>query len=327
MSNIQLSIIIPVYNVEKYLRKCLDSVLDQDLSNYEVIIVNDGSKDNSESIIEEYVNKHSNIIKAYKKENGGLSSARNYGLPYAQGKYICFLDSDDYVEKNHYKKMLELAEKENADLVVTDFEYVWEDNSKHNLYKNGIEYVNDNLNKCMFLSPLFSWNKMYCRELFNSLDCKYPEGLWYEDIPVTLLYATQAKKIVHLKEKGFNYLQRNTSIMGSSYSPKMKDIFTEFENIYNDFKKRNILVEYNDELEYLFIEHFLVYGAFRFLRTDYYKELMNEAFEFVKKYFPNYKKNKYLYTLGKKNNMFLKTNNKSTMSFWHWHLTRGQHES
>lgn len=321
MNNIQLSIIIPVYNVEKYLRKCLDSVLDQDLSNYEVIIVNDGSTDGSESIINEYTDKYGERIKAYKKENGGLSSARNYGVPYAQGEYICFLDSDDYVEKNHYRKMYDLAKNDNADLVVSDFEYVWENKNQPNLYKNGIEYVNESLNKCMFLSPLFSWNKMYRKKLFSDLGCKYPEGLWYEDIPVTLLYASNSKKISHLKEKGFNYLQRSTSIMGSSYSPKMKDIFIEFENIYNDFKQKNLFNIYRDELEYLFIEHFLIYGAFRFLRTDHYKELMSEAFEFVDKHFPNYKNNKYLYTLGKKNNLFLKTNNKITMSFWHWYLT------
>lgn len=327
MSNIQLSIIIPVYNVEKYLSKCLDSVLDQEISNYEVIVVNDGSKDNCQSIIDEYCKKYPSLIKGCIKENGGLSSARNYGLQYANGEYICFLDSDDYVEKNHYKKMLDLAHKDNADLVVSDFEYVWENSEHENLYKKGIEKVNESPNKCMFLSPLFSWNKLYRKELFDRLKCKYPEGLWYEDIPVTLLFSANAKKISYLDEKGFNYLQRSTSIMGSSYSPKMRDIFTEFENVYTDFKNRQLFDEYKDELEYLFIEHFLVYGAFRFLRTNHYKELMIDAFAFVKKYFPDYIKNKYLYTLGKKNNLFLKTNNKFTMSFWHWYLTRGKYEN
>lgn len=327
MNNIQLSIIIPVYNVEKYLKKCLDSVLDQDISNYEIIVVNDGSKDNCQNIIDEYQAKYPTLIKSYIKENGGLSSARNYGIERASGKYISFIDSDDYVEKNHYKKMLDLAIEEESDLVATDFEYVWENNEKEPIYKNGIEKVNSNLKKCMFLSPLFSWNKMYRRELFNELKCRYPEGLWYEDIPVTLYYSANSKKISYLNELGFHYLQRNSSIMGSSYSEKMKDIFTEFENVYKKFKEKDLLIEYNDELEYLFVEHFLVYGAFRFLRTEHYKELMNESFEFVKRYFPNYINNKYLYTLGRKNNIFLKTNNNLTISFWHWYLTRGKHES
>lgn len=320
MSNIQLSIIVPVYNVEKYLRKCLDSLLDQGLTNYEVIVVNDGSTDNCESIIKEYVDKYPNLFSTYKKENGGLSSARNYGVPYAKGEYICFLDSDDYVEKQHYKKMYDLAKKDNADLVVSDFEYDWENNPNKILHKNGLEKVNADNKKCIFLSPLFSWNKLYRRELFSKLGCKYPEGLWYEDIPVTLGFTVNTNKISCLSEVGFHYLQRQTSIMGTRNSSKLGDIFKVFDIVYEYFVKNNLLKEYNDELEYLFVEHFLMYGAERFLKADNYKELMTKAFSYVKEHFPNYKKNKYLYTLGKKNNFFLKTNSLNTMGFWRKYL-------
>ena len=316
MSNIKLSIIIPVYNVEKYLRKCLDSVLDQDIDNYEIIVVNDGSKDNSQLIIDEYKEKHPKIIKSLIKPNGGLSSARNYGVKYAEGEYICFIDSDDYVEKNHYKKMLDLAIKDNADLVVTDFEYVWENNPSRKLYKKGIETGNNDYRKAMFLSPLFSWNKMYRKGLFDKLECRYPEGLWYEDIPVTLRYAVHSNKISYLNELGFHYLQRDTSIMGTEYSDKMNDIFTIYQLLYDSFKNEGLFEEYKDEMEYSFVEALLVYGAFRFLRTDVYRELMTKSFKFVKSHFPNYLNNKYLYKLGTKNVFFLKTNNEKTMSLW-----------
>lgn len=316
MNNIQLSIIVPVYNVEKYLSKCLDSLVEQDDLLYEIIVVNDGATDNSHLIIDEYKKKYPNLINSVSKQNGGLASARNYGLKFAKGKYIGFIDSDDYVEKNHYTKMVRMAEEESADLVVTDFEYYWENGTKESIYKNGLEYVNENLNKCMFLSPLFSWNKLYKRDLFEQLHCQYPEGLWYEDIPVTLLYSVNAKKICHLSSLGFHYTQRESSIMGTKYSPKMEDIFTIFKNVHESFCDRNILDIYHDEIEYLFIEHFLVYGAFRFLRTDMYKELLIKAFRFVREYFPNYKKNKYIYTLGKKNTIFLKTLSPKTIWFW-----------
>lgn len=319
---IELSVVVPVYNVEKYLAKCLDSLVKQDLDHYEIIVVNDGTKDNSQTIIDEYVNKYPTIIKSFIKENGGLSSARNYGIKKASGKYLTFLDSDDYIEAGLYKKMLAIANKDDLDLVVADLEYYWEDGSKDAFIKKGLNKVGENNIKNLFLSPLFSWNKIYKRELFDSLNCEYPIDSWYEDIPVTLKFFSSIKSIGYYENIGYHYLQRSSSIMGSSYNDKMYDIFTIFENVVADFKKRDKYDKFYDELEYLFVEHFLVYGAFRFLRTDHYQELMTRAFKFVKEYFPNYKHNKYLVTLGKKNLIFLRTNNKITMAFWHRYLTR-----
>ena len=112
----KISIIVPVYNVEKYVDRCLRSLVTQTLQDIEIIIVNDGTQDKSEEIIEKYVRENQNKIKYYEKSNGGLSSARNYGLEYATGEYIAFLDSDDYVETNMYEEMYNLAKKENADM-------------------------------------------------------------------------------------------------------------------------------------------------------------------------------------------------------------------
>ena len=318
----KLSIVVPVYNVEKYLNKCLDSLANQTLDNYEVIVVNDGTKDNSQAIIDDYVAKYPTIFKSYIKDNGGLSDARNYGIRYATGEYITFLDSDDYIEYNTYQNMLEIAYRGNHDLVVADLEYVWEDHSKEPLEKDGLNQVSDDDIKNLFLSPLFSWNKLYRKSLFDHLNCQYPIGLWYEDIPVTLKFFSSINSVGYYHAISYHYLQRNSSILGSSYNDKMYDIFTIFENVIKDFKERDKYELFYDELEYLFIEHFLVYGAFRFLRTEHYKELMPKAFNFVKSYFPNYLNNKYIKTLGKKNEIFLRTNNKITMSFWHFYLTK-----
>ncbi len=318
----KLSVIVPVYNVEKYLDKCLNSLVRQNIDDYEIIVVNDGTKDNSQKIIDEYVGKYPDLVKSFIKENGGLSDARNYGIKRATGEYITFLDSDDYIEEDTYKNMLAIAYKDNLDLVVSDLEYVWEDGTKEPFIKEGINRVSSDDLKNLFLSPLFSWNKIYKKELFDKLDCKYPVGLWYEDIPVTLKFFSSIDKVGYYNCVSYHYLQRNTSILGSSYNDKMYDIFTIFKGVVNDFKDRDVYDKYHDELEYLFIEHFLVYGAFRFLRTDHYKELMSKAFEFVKEYFPNFRDNKYIETLGKKNVIFLRTNNKLTMSFWHWYLSK-----
>ena len=112
----KFSIIVPVYNVEKYLKKCLDSIIDQTYKNYEVIVVNDGSPDNSQAIIEEYKKNYPNKIKAYNKQNGGLSDARNFGLQYTTGDYVIFVDSDDYV-KNDMLEVLNNNIKENEDVI------------------------------------------------------------------------------------------------------------------------------------------------------------------------------------------------------------------
>jgi len=318
----KLSVIVPVYNVEKYLDKCLDSLVNQTLDDYEIIIVNDGSKDHCQDIIDKYSNKYPKLIKAFITKNGGVSAARNFGLKYAKGEYITFLDSDDYISYDLYEGMYSVAKKGDYDLVVGDLEYIWEDNSRESFYKAGLNNVSSDDIKCLFLSPLFSWNKLYKKSKFDELKCQYPIGTWYEDIQVTLLFFSSIDKVGYYDRAGYHYLQRSSSIMGSSYDDRMYNIFSVFENVIDDFKRRGKYEKFYDELEYLFVEHFLVYGAFRFLRTDHYKELMNEAFEFVPKYFPKYYKNKYLRYVGKKNLIFLATNNRLTMSFWHKFLTR-----
>ena len=121
---IKVSVIVPVYNVEDYIEKCLNSLVNQTLEDIEIIIVNDGSKDNSENIIKSFLSRYPQKIKYLKKENGGLSDARNYGIPYATGEYIAFLDSDDYVELDTYENMYNLAKKENSDMVECNF--IWE---------------------------------------------------------------------------------------------------------------------------------------------------------------------------------------------------------
>ena len=269
---IDVSIIVPVYNVEKYLDKCLSSLVNQTLDNYEIIVVNDGTKDNSQLIIDRYVNKYPDLIRSFIKENGGLSDARNYGLRYASGNYISFFDSDDYVDNEYYKTMFDIAKKDDLDLVVSDLEYVWENGEKSPMDKAGLNIdANDDINKALFLSPLSVCNKLFRKDLFDSLSLQFYKGLWYEDIPVALMYCANSKKVGYNKTHKYYYLQRKTSILGSGYTPKMYDIFTIFEKVTSEFKSRGLFNKYYDEMEYLYIEHFLVYGAFRFLRTDHYK--------------------------------------------------------
>ena len=317
-----LSIIIPIYNVEKYLTKCIESILNDTYKDYEIILVNDGSKDNSQVIIDEYVKEYPDKIKAYIKENGGLSDARNYGITKASGEYITFIDSDDYIEKDYLYHAMNIIDKENPDLLISDLNYIWE-NSDKEMYQKGLSNRNVNPKKDIFLSPLFAWNKIYKKELFDKLNLRYPKGLWYEDIPVTLTFAVNTNKISYYSGLSVNYLQRDTSIMGSKYNDKMFDIFKIMDMVKDSLNKYNLYNEYKDELEYLAIEQLMWYGAFRFLRTDRYKDLLNKSFEYMNMNFPNYKHNKYLKDIDLKNKLFIKTNNRLTMKLWHMYLNRG----
>jgi len=312
-----LSIIVPVYNVEAYLKECLDPLLNLNIDNYEVIVVNDGSQDSSQEIIDTY---HDKKLISLIKENGGLASARNYGLNYARGKYLCFVDSDDIINPSFYEEAINLLENDEADLLLGDLKYFYPESDKEDRVESALKGWADEINKDLLLSPLFSWNKIYRHELFKKLECEYPEGLWYEDIPVTLKYFVNSHSILYLDKVMVNYRQRSSSILGSSYSEKMNDIFTIFDNVLNYFKENNLFETYYSELEYLLIEHFLLYGAFRFLKTDHYQELMPKAFEYVKNNFPKWKKNKYLKNLPKKYQLFLLSDNKVSMNLWHRYL-------
>lgn len=319
--NKKVSIIVPVYNVEKYLRRCLDSLVNQTLKDIEIIVVNDGSPDNSQDIIDEYASKYS-IIKSFIKENGGVGRARNYGIQKANGEYIGFVDSDDYVKEDMFELLYKKAIEENADYVTCDLMFTYENKNKANEISLGIRDVNSDIKKAGLLSPLYSCTKLIKKDFLLNSGLMFSEGLWYEDLPVTIPLFVLANKVAYVTKPLYYYVQRDGSVMNSKYNVKMNDIFVEMDKVCKTFKDKGLFEEYYSELEYLYIEHFLVYGAFRFLRTDHYEELMTKAFDYVKKEFPNYRRNKYIKTFNLKNRLFLLTNNKMTMHFWHWYLTK-----
>ena len=216
--DILLSIIIPVYNTEEYLEKCLNSVMKQIPEKTEVIIVNDGSPDNSEKIIKNFEKKYQDIIKYYKKKNGGLSNTKNFGLDKAKGKYIGFVDSDDYINPTMYEKMLKKAIIEDADMVFCDVEMVYEDGSYR--YVSSVNVDIDDKLLSILDTPLMaaSWSKITKRELFKDLD--YPEGYNNEDIAVSPILFGRSKKICYINSPFYKYLQRTGSIQNSGFNEK-----------------------------------------------------------------------------------------------------------
>lgn len=241
-----VSVIVPVYNVEKYIEKCLKSLVEQTLKNIEIIIVNDGSTDNSKKIISKFAEKYSNI-KYYEKTNGGLSSARNYGIKYANGEYVAFLDSDDYVEKNLYELMYKKALQENSDMVECDF--IWEYYGKNGEIvkrKKDKRKKFKTLNQYVKNARVVAWNKLIKKQIIDDFNIRFPEGLIYEDIEFFYKLFPHLNKISYVNTYGIHYVQRNGSILNSN-PEKIGDIFKILDNVIKYYRDLDI---YENEMKY-----------------------------------------------------------------------------
>lgn len=233
-----ISVIVPIFNVEKYLKKCIDSIINQTYKNLEIILVDDGSTDNSPNICDEYIKKDSRV-KVVHKENGGLSSARNVGLDLAKGELIAFVDSDDYIELEMYEKLKSNMDKYDSDIAICQFKKI----SKYFLKK--VIGVNDEMiyeGKDIFLHmgeiKAIAWNKLYRKQLFKNI--KYPEGRLFEDMFVLCDILNNAKRVSVLNEPLYNYTLRKSSI-SRSYDEKHLDMIDAFDSRINFFEKHKYL--------------------------------------------------------------------------------------
>ena len=289
---IKVSVIVPVYNVYEYLDKCLNSLVNQTLKDIEIIVVNDGSPDNSEEIITKYQKKYPKKIKAYKKENGGLSDARNYGIKKATGEYIGFVDSDDYVDTQMYEKMYNKAQKDKLDIVLCDTINLYEDGQEI-IIKSNLNYTDD-IVKNYLLSPPMAWLRLYKKELFNDLEFK--KGIYYEDLELTPRMVKYTKKIGFLDEALYYYLQRSGSIMKQKeFNNKLLDIFSVLSS-----NKEILGKEYPNEIAYMYITHLLRTATLRFLEYKNTKEYLIKIHQIIKDNYPAWKDNIYFKKSSKK---------------------------
>lgn len=287
----KVSVIVPVYNTETYLKKCLDSLVNQTFSDYEIIIINDGSTDNSINIINDYTNKYS-FVKAFTKKNGGLSSARNLGIEKSSGKYLMFIDSDDYVENNMIEVMYNKAISDKSDIVVCEFSYIYNDGRKIRSYSN-LDYTSDSLKKYL-LTPPMAPIRLFKKTLFDNI--KFKEGIYYEDLECCPKMVLYTKKISYVNESLYNYLMRDSSIMHQKkFNDKLNDIYKVLDSNYNLLHEN-----YSDEIEYMYIIHLLRTASLRFLDYDEGKIHLNKIISIIKDKFPNWKENIYLKKSGKK---------------------------
>lgn len=230
--DIVLSIIIPVYNTEKYLKRCLDSVIKatNKITDSEIIVVNDGSPGNTDEIMDCYSKEYNKVIRYYKKENAGLADTKNFGLEKAFGKYVTFVDSDDFIDENYYIDVLKTIEKENCDIVICDFETHNGNNYFRTHAKN--PSIKDDKWGCIDISIMpSSCNKVVKKDLYDNL--KYPVGLVYEDLATTLILLFRAKKIVYIPKMYYKYCIRENSIMRKDFNENKFKIIDILEILFS----------------------------------------------------------------------------------------------
>lgn len=219
----KISIIVPVYNAEKYLARCIDSILNQTFTDYEVLLVNDGSTDDSLLVCKSYVEKDSRI-KLIDKENGGLSSARNVGLKQASGEYIGFVDNDDWISENFYERLYTVINQTDCDIAFCDVIRKNEKVHKVRLNLKSVqveEEINKKLELAQFNSHRGVWNKLYKRYLFDN-GLQFEEGKDYEDGLFTLQALCQCKNIVSVPDAYYFYFINPKSIVRSKPSLRMQ---------------------------------------------------------------------------------------------------------
>ncbi len=298
---IDLSIIIPVYGTEKYIDKCLLSVLEATKNlNAEILVINDGTKDNAGIIAKRYASEYPEKIVYYEKLNGGLSDTKNYGLNRARGLFITFLDSDDYIEPEMYEEMLSLVQKDKSDCVVCDMILDYED-TKQSVYekcaaKNRKDLFHGLIDTMLMAS---SCNKIIKKELYEGLS--FPTGKNNEDIAVTPIAMGRSQNLSYLPKGFYHYVQRNGSIQNSEFSKKRFVILDVCELA---LKRANELIspERFEMLKGALYVFQILSIPFWVIRKEPFKnryKLLKEYMDLVNQKYPDFHDNKEVREYGK----------------------------
>jgi glycosyltransferase involved in cell wall biosynthesis len=257
----KISVIVPIFKVERYLAKCIESLLNQTYNNLEIILVNDGSPDRCGEICDHFAARD-NRIKVIHKQNGGLSDARNIGVKNAKGEYISFIDSDDYIHPEYYEFLVYLLKKYDADISQCDYDLVYEDSLilrdhrkddyKEMVYEGSLDILN-NLYNDNYGKTVMVWNKLYRRELFKGVT--FPVGKIHEDELTTYKILFGANRLVISDRIMYYYLQRTTSIMGKGFNV---DSLTLIEAYFNQIQfYRNHRLHLLEEKAAFRLEHLI----------------------------------------------------------------------
>ena len=290
MENKKISVIVPVYNVEKYVGKCLDCLVNQTYDNLEIVVVNDCATDNSEEVIKPYVNKYKNVVYVKNEKNSGLSFSRNNGLKHSTGDYIGYIDSDDYVPEDYYECLMKTIVKEKAEIAICDINIVYE---KNNTSLRNACGTNKNRKLDFIANGLAAsaCNKLFKRE--NISEYEFEVGKVNEDIAVVIPTIVHAKKVAYCDSTYYNYIQRDNSIQNSSISDKRFDIFYGVDQTLNRIKGCREFEKYKEAIVYEQLIMLFIYVLPKEPKYSRRVHLLKKYNELAKKY--NIRQNRLLW--------------------------------
>ncbi len=278
-----ISIIIPIYNAENYIRRCINSILNQTYQNYEIILIDDGSTDNSREILNEF--KANKKIRIYFQKNMGVAKTRNKGIKLSRGKYIAFIDNDDYIDRDYLEKLYKNIS--NNDIIISGYRRV---NDIKTLFLSKLE--NTDWSKYMIMAP---WAKFYKKEFLLKNEIEFLSNNIGEDVYFNLIAYSSTDKIKIIPYIGYNWYFNNKSVSNTIQKSMKNDIKFLYllDKIYEALVERKFNV--NDELfEFYIIRYCIWYLLFSSKKCDY-NVLMSEyikIFTWLSEKYPNYKKNK-----------------------------------
>lgn len=294
----KVSVIVPVYNTEKYLKKCLDSLLNQTLEEIEIVAVNDGSPDGCKDILESYKARYPEKVVVIHKENGGQASARNLALGVCRGEYIGFLDSDDFVRKEMFEKMYRKAAEQDADYVACGYTDITYRDEQEVVLQPYVASKVAAKTKDMFFGALASpFLHLYKREIMVNSGVTFPEGYIYEDTAFYLNLIPHVKKLGVIEEALAVRLRHSNSTMATFKKERVRHIFPVLRTSINYYKEHGFWKEFHDELEYFCVRILLCSSLQRISKVGGFRdacELVGETLEFIKQHFPEYRRNPYL---------------------------------
>ena len=291
----KVSVIVPVYNTEKYLKNCIDSLLKQNFEDYEIIVINDLRPGNAEEIIKSYNDKK--IVYIKNKTNKGIGYNRNLGIKKAKGEYVCFIDSDDYVKEDFISKMYNYSKENNLDLCVCDYVNVDEEGNKlkeFNLSDFCITNYEEN-NKILCEINLAPWNKLYKKDMLVKNKIEFSETLKYEDLSFVALSIKNSKKIGKINEQ-LNYYTIHKNSETTTRDKRVFDIFKQLDIVRNEYKSG----KYLDELTVSVLLNYTIQQRYQ-IDKDTQSKFIDDAFKYLNDNNIDYKHSEYI-----KNRSFLK---------------------
>ena len=313
----QLSVIVPVYRVEPYLAKCLDSILAQDVPDMEILVVDDGSPDQCYAIMEDYAQRYPAQIRIFRKPNGGLSDARNFGLARAEGEYIAFVDSDDYLAPGMYRAMLDKAASRDFDMVVCDLQYVYPDGRTMRASSQVPHDLSspEEVRRSMLAIYPAAWNKVFHRRMFTD-GIRFQKGVWFEDVEFLYRLYPAIRSIGVIAQPFYQYVQRAGAIT-STFDRRLFDYLKNWDSILAAYREASNFSAYEKELQYCCMRYLyatFLKGAAWSGDAKIFWEAYREARRFVRRHFSRPACNRYFYTTGPKG-LYLLTMNRLSALF------------